>query len=121
MKPDLYAKAITALEARGLEAERIVAGLVAVLKHRGALKLLPSILHKYRLSHERAERNAPVLTVAREADAARARTESKAPETARVVVDEQLIGGWQLTSKGTLDDASFKTALLAMYRRALTQ
>lgn len=96
---------------------KLVDNFILHLKAQHHEKLLPRIvalLKQQRAKHE------VVLTVANEKDASRARKESGAPNDAHTVVDPRLIGGWHLKTKQTLTDASYKTALIDLYRTITT-
>ncbi len=118
MKPEVYAKAMFALSSAGKNASDVVSGAVKSLKARGALGLLPKVLSAYERLVERAGTQGAVLTVARETDKSGALDASNAESDIEVKVDESIIGGYRLESKGKLVDNSFKLQLLQVYRNA---
>ena len=118
MKPEVYAKAMHTLSAQGVSAAEIVAGATASLKARGMLRLLPQVLSSFKRLAVRASSKGAVLTVAREADVAAFKGVAAIDAETAVKVDESIIGGYRLESKGKLIDNSFKTHLLEAYRNA---
>lgn len=92
----------------------------ALLKRRGHIKLLPSILSAYeRIIAKESKTAGEVVVVAHEKDTASAK--KKAAEfggaDVRVHVDHSVIGGWRFTGKSTLVDHTDKRALLDLYRK----
>jgi len=118
MSPEIYAKAMFTLKQAGTSAEDIVSGAVKSLKGRGALALLPRVLSSFERLVERASTQGARLTVAKQSDADAAVTASKADSDVKILVDERLIGGYRYEDGGKLEDNSFKTALLQVYRNA---
>lgn len=119
----MLAERYTAALIRALDAAdskehgKLVDNFIAHLKAQHHEKLLPRIvalLKQQRAKHE------VVLTVAQQKDIARAQKESGASKDIHTVVDPRLIGGWHLKSKHTLTDASYKTALIDLYRTITT-
>ncbi len=117
---DAYAsslKKILSSDERG--AEKRVEAFVALLAREGKQKLLPGILRAYARLIARDARRAPHITLARVSDTTEAQKHAGTlfGETpAQVVIDDTLIGGWQLRHGSTFLDHSYKTALLSMYR-----
>lgn len=114
----VYASALVSSK----EGDKSVSTLVAHLKERGRLKLLPGILRELQTLKARSKAVSPTLTIATEGERDTATSEAAAlgftPE--QVVVDETLIRGWRATSKGTLIDRSGKRALTDLYRNITT-
>lgn len=98
--------------------EKVVQNLVARLKERGRMKLLPGILRELQTLKARSQAIAPTLTIASEAerDTALQQVQALGFEAEQVVVDPKLIRGWRATAKGTLIDRSGKRALIDLYR-----
>jgi F0F1-type ATP synthase delta subunit len=113
-----YAIALRNALARGRDATKLVDGLLAHLKATGRIKLLPRI--KKMLVEEEAheKKHVAVLEVARKEDEAGAREEAQAAgiEVAEVRIDDSLIRGWRVRSKGMLVDRSAKNSLVELYR-----
>ncbi len=92
----------------GMPTEKVVAHM----KTKGHLSLLPRILRIL----ERAKTAEETITVAREADTAKI---SKKFPNARVVIDPKIVGGW-FAKKGTaVTDATYRKALVSIYKNAL--
>ncbi len=126
MKAHDYAAALISLKQAGNDDETIVRGLVRTLRARGHLRLAPRILRAYaqaEAEHERKHR--ATLVVARSEDAQKfavpieqAHAMLGATDTRpEVVVDDTLVGGYVLTTGTHMLDASYKQALIALYRR----
>jgi len=100
-------------------AEKRVEAFVALLVREGKQKLLPSILRAYVRLVARDTRRAPRITLAHASDTAEAQKHANVlfgDAPTEVVIDDTLIGGWQLRHGSTFLDHSYKTALLSMYR-----
>ena len=119
MKPDVYAKAIFELTSSGSDASGVIDGMMKSLRRRGTLGLLPKILSIYKKLVKQSASKASVLTVAKDGDADSFKRDKKVGDDVRVVVDEDIIGGYRLESDGKLIDNSFKTQLLQVYRKAI--
>ncbi|MAZ67721.1 hypothetical protein CL652_03055 [bacterium] len=125
--PVEYAHALSrSLEnaANSSEAEAHVDELVAVLKREGKMRALPAILRELERLQAREYAQKPTLTVTKESDSQKALKElgnhlRSVPEV-EIQTDERLVGGWRYTDGDTLVDASYKTALLQLYRRVTT-
>ena len=126
MKTEIYAEALIAMTEGGASPKEAVATLARYTDVRGIqgiMKRLPAILHRHALAHAR-EREV-VLSVARERDAAHAKSEitelgkdlGADIHAVRVAVDDSLIGGWRLTTRNMLVDNSFKKQLSTIYSR----
>lgn len=106
-------------------AQRYTDALIAHLKREGRMRALPAIARELARIDERRAATRPVLSVARERDIERARTQLAKYLDADVQpatrVDERLIGGWRYTDTNTLVDASYKRALLDLYARITAQ
>lgn len=96
--------------------------LVAHLKERGRLKLLPQIARELTTLMARSKATAATLTVASEEERTTAIEQARAEgfEAEEVVIDTTLIRGWRATQKGTLIDRSGKRALTDLYRNITT-
>jgi F0F1-type ATP synthase delta subunit len=119
MKPEIYAKAIFDLIKNRKDGSDVVEGVVKSLKDRGAITMLPKILTAYERIIADSGSSLATLTVARESDIDKARTESGAPEDVKVIIDKKIIGGHRFESNDTLVDNSYKTKLLQIYRNTV--
>lgn len=103
------------------EALERVDELIAVLERNGKRKALPSILRELERLHAQSHAQKPTLVVANEASTATAKVELGTHIAkdvhADITVDDNLVGGWRYSDNDTLIDASYKTALLNLYRK----
>jgi len=107
-----YAQALDSLIASGMKEEEAFIKLVAHLKEKGRLKILPQLLRELETQAKRKQSREPMLEVANE----KVKTTSEAGKAKRVV-NESLLSGWRLTTADTLIDRSGKRALIDMYRK----
>jgi len=118
---NVYATVVTRLLASGKKEDEVVKNLLAHLKEKGRLKLLPAILRALKLEEERGQTLGASVEVAREEDAKAALAEAKTlgidAETA--VVNPILLSGWRARKEGVLVDRSGKRALTDIYRAAV--
>lgn len=101
---------------------------IAVLKKKGHISLLPTILkefEKYRMRDLDTKR--VILTVAKSEDAEKYKSEASKyvatldnEEHIGVKVDKRLIGGFKLESGDMVVDGSYKRRLLNLYREIIT-
>lgn len=123
MLAETYAQALI-----GLSEKADSGALLGVLKRKGHMALLPSIVREYeKLAAKRAAARAGELRVAQRADVEMlqeeiakyaAQMEISLPH-ARVAEDPTIVGGFIL-SKGEREvDASYKTRLLELYQRLM--
>lgn len=119
MKARTYVEAIHRLRSAGVDEKKIGDNLVAHLKSRGALKLLPGILTELRAYEARMRSVEATVETAKESGASTALAGAKdAGITAtKAVVNPSLISGWRARAKGILVDHSGKRALLDLYRK----
>lgn len=104
--------------ARHADSKEAVDALMAHLKRRGRMKLLPHILRELKaLLHTKTQR-AGVLEVAHEAERAQAEQEAarEGATYATVQVRPELLRGWRVRSHGTLVDRSGKRSLVDLYQ-----
>ena len=104
------------------EATSHVDALVATLKDSGKLKALPAILREYQRIQLRKNAQKPTLTLSakeKESEALKELEQKLGEKVSDVAIatDENLVGGWRYVHHDTLIDASYKTALLELYRR----
>lgn len=118
---NLYAAALERLLAKGEKEEVVMKNLMAHLKARGRVKLLPAILRALKVTKIRSAVTGATVEVARKEDASKALSEAAQhginAETA--VVNESLLSGWRGRSKGVLVDQSGKRALTDIYQRVV--
>lgn len=116
MKLDrIYAEALS----KNAQKASDVDALVAHLKERGRLKLLPGILRELKQMEERRKQQAPLLEVANEGEASQAKREAADHGIAaeQVRINHALIRGWRARAHGMLVDRSGKRALVDLYRQ----
>lgn len=119
-----YAHALVEAMKRGVAPEKALTELRSLVSSRGHDALWGRIARELSRIAARERAKEPVLTVAREADIAAARSRAEAElagkgiDTAKLHVktDDTLIGGWELVAPGFRIDASFKKHLLDLYR-----
>lgn len=120
MRASDYATAVLSLQDTGLEERAVVDGLFRTLRARGHLKLLPLIVHTLdQQSAARARKNKTVLTLARPQDRelhAAAIAKHTDVAAADVEIDDTIVGGFILNKGTDVYDASYKTALITLYR-----
>lgn len=119
MKADDIAHGLRKAVDAGTAPETAVDAMTAFLKRKGALSLLPSILHAYTRIQARENRKKPILKVAKHEDAdvligSDASMRSLNPE---IKVDTTLIGGYVLSKDMQRIDASHKGTLLNLYHK----
>lgn len=116
MKPEHYAHALIRLIAGGETPGKAVQKTHELLIRQKREHMFPQIARAFaRIMQKEEMKHREVLLVARKHDEARARKETGA-KNAELVLDETLIGGWRLEAKGMLEDASWKSALLDIYK-----
>ena len=115
----LYAQVLARLLGKGVGEEAVVKNLLAHLKGRGRLKLLPGILRELKILKARSVTTGPTLEIARAEDKAQALEGAKREgiEGATVAVNPSLLRGWRAREGGTLVDRSGKRALIDLYAR----
>lgn len=110
----------------GMTPHAAVKAVKELLEKQGRVALLPRIARAFaRLAERQSNKNDMVLTVAREKDERRAKSEVKEilatlnaeDASLKTQVDDSLIGGWRLEGRGTLVDNSYKARLLDIYQR----
>lgn len=101
-----------------------VTAIKKLLEKEGRAALLPRIARAFaRFAEREGNKSDMVLTVAREKDERRAKSEVKEilasleahEATLKTQVDDTIIGGWRLEGRGTLVDHSYKARLLDIY------
>lgn len=132
MKASWYAEALyEALQNREVKTEadvhKVFARFRKVLAARGHEKLLPFIMHELEKIEEREKNINQVLLIT-----ADKKSQSKwshaydhyekegfIPKHAirQEVVDESIVGGYQIRTKDTIIDASYKKSLIELYRK----
>jgi F0F1-type ATP synthase delta subunit len=114
------AKAISTLPRT--ESGDVVKQVMQFLKTKGAIALLPRVIGALSRLDEKNSAG-EVVVVANDEGKAEALTAATSigidTATAKVVIDNTLIGGYIVSKKGTQIDASYKTALLSVYRSAV--
>lgn len=120
-----YARAIVALQEEGADDAKIASGLARVLTARGHERLVPRIDRALTSLRVRSDkRNARVLRVSTNADAEKHKKEiadaiaslGDGAQKYETVVDERIVGGFILASGTMMFDASYRTALITLYR-----
>lgn len=112
------ARAVYSLAHEGGDSHSVVDSTVAYLKKKGALALLPKVvLHLSRIaSHVHAGERIVVAKNANTKDVRDAAQHFGLSKDVPLVEDDSLIGGYVLAKKGEQIDASYKRALLTIYR-----
>jgi F0F1-type ATP synthase delta subunit len=121
-----YAQALWKLVENGMAPGKAVRSIHAQLQSRGRTPLMPRIARAFkRLAERESRKNDMVLSVAREKDERRARSEAKAFLAGRGItadmnirIDDSVIGGWRLEGRGLLVDNTYRNRLLTIYKRA---
>lgn len=125
MHAEKYATAVRELIDAGKPEDEIVKGMTRALRARGHLRLLPRILRILEQSAKtKNKREQPVLSVACAKDTevhASAITQSQmllgiGDKKIETVIDETLVGGYLIRHGSTQIDASYKKALITLYR-----
>lgn len=116
---DSYAKTLAAVAAHGDEKQSLdaVGKLIAHLKSRGQLKMLPEILRELRVIEARRKTLAPKVEVATQGGAAAALSaaEKEGIHAKKAIVNDSLISGWRARAGGRLVDRTGKRALVQIY------
>ena len=111
------------------EIERIFQNLLRILKERGHSTLLTSITREYEKITERKEgHNELLIRVADSSDVDTFVSQiEKDTQTLKagtlgkkVVVDDTLVGGYELRANGTRIDRTYKRSLLTLYNNLIT-
>jgi F0F1-type ATP synthase delta subunit len=132
MKARQYAEALyrAAHAHHSVDVDVLVTRLVAVVRERGHLRLLPAIVREYdTLMRMRSTTDEVHVRVARESDHAKhtARIEqdiamlNASGRPVRTIVDDTVIGGYALETNGTRVDRTYKQALLELYSSLITK
>lgn len=117
-----YAELLVEALRSGQTVSAALAAIEPLLIRRRHKPLLPAILRQaILLLHEAPDHAVSVLTIAREQDAARYRTECGAGSAVSVRIDPTIIGGYQFLQNLRLTDRSYKTKLIRWYRQAVQQ
>jgi hypothetical protein len=101
-----YAQVITELGVAGIDTT------VKLMKSKGHLSLLPQVMKIL----ERSEGSADTLTVAHERDAYKLHTRFPG---AKVVIDPTVVGGYRARKGSKLIDASYRKALVTIYKNVI--
>lgn len=115
-----YAQALVNALAKGTDEATAVRNLLASLRERGRLKLLPGILRE--LKARKAAADGAVIEVADRSgeDAALRAARAAGIEARDAIVNPSLISGWRARQGGRLVDRSGKRALLELYQNVTT-
>jgi len=122
-----YAQALWKMVERGMEPKKAVHALHEQLTNTGRASLMRRILRAFeRIAERELRKGQSTLTVAREHDERHAKTAVKEvlaefeveSKDLKTLIDDTIIGGWRLEGNGRLIDASYKTQLLELYKRA---
>ena len=122
-----YAQALWKMVEDGMEPKKAVHALHAELTKTGRASLMRRILRAFeRIAERELRKEQATLTVAREHDERHAKSAVKEvlaeleveSKDLKTLIDDTIIGGWRLEGNGRLIDASYKTQLLELYKRA---
>ena len=119
-----YIQAVLEMIHAGKSPDEVLRGLDRVLVAKGHQSLKPAVLSGVvRILEAESDRTTTTVTVARASDTekyataiASALVEMKADTKYIVKEDDTLIGGFIAEIKNTVHDASYKTALVKLYR-----
>lgn len=120
-----YARAIVALQEEGKSDAEIASGLSRILTARGHERLVPRIERALvSLEIRNKKKNTRTMRISKVEDAQTfAKDISQAMSSLRAgaeeyetVVDDRIVGGFILTNGTTMIDASYRTALVSLYR-----
>jgi F0F1-type ATP synthase delta subunit len=121
---EAYIIALTDALLSSTDTETVLVNTKAVLEKKGHMRLWPSVLKgTMQALNKRLSDSQPEVLVAKPGTAGdamlKAALEAVGAESAshKEVVDETIVGGFVLRFKDKLVDASYKRALLDMYRR----
>ena len=89
--------------------------VLAFRKERGHLSLLSQVVRI--LEREPSDAGEAVAVIANESDAKKYAQEIGG---ARVVIDPRIVGGYTLRANSRLVDRSFRSALISIYRKAVS-
>lgn len=127
MNADTYAQALYALlkDASKAQASGYIDNLRGLLKKRGHEQLYPKIVARLEAFVTQEHDTASRISVAKESDIAEfkdeilntAREMGLQGQTLTPSIDDTLVGGFRIESTDKLYDASYKRALLDMYRK----
>jgi len=114
----VYAQALQHLLSEGKKESELFKELVAHLKARGRLKLLPGIKRELERAQARSRKQFAKLEVSAEKETAHALKELKSLgiEVSGSKVNHDLISGWRTIQAGKLIDRSAKQQLVDLYR-----
>lgn len=93
--------------------------VVSYMKAKGHLSLLPSVVRIL----ERSRANETTVTVAKKDDVAKHKSKIDhalkavdADESRRLIVDENVVGGFMVVGNGKAVDRTFRSALVSLYQ-----
>ncbi len=114
----IYAHALSQVASKGnTRPHELVASLHNILKRRGELSLMPRIRSALeRITAKDRHAHETVFFVAREGDVEKYVHTAPEQETIRTVIDPNIIGGYRVQRGSTYVDASYRRALLDLYR-----
>ncbi len=130
-----YAQALWKMVEGGMTPHKAVSALKELLVREGRSALMPRIARAFqRIAAQEGNTSTMVLTVAREKDEREAHKEAlemlkklgvgdlpAGKAGLETQVDDSLIGGWRLEGRSILVDQSYKSQLLALYNRVVSQ
>lgn len=124
-----YVTALTVSILSGMNVDKALSGVRAVLTEKGHLRLWPQILKaSMRVLESKLKQSEPHVMVAKEGQISKAELEKALAtlgvtdfSTVNIAVDETLVGGFTARFKGKLIEASHKKALLDLYNRIITK
>jgi F0F1-type ATP synthase delta subunit len=124
---DTYVAAVHQALNDGTDPELVITGLKRVLTERGHERLLAPVLRTVLTLNTTSRTRTTLIRVASNADLAAnkaaieaALADCQATDEPEVIVDDTVVGGWQVEANGTRVDASYKTALTTLYRAITT-
>lgn len=122
-----YAQALISTVDRGMSEEEAVEKIIALLRQKGHLKLLPRIKRRVdRIIAKRERFETPKIRVATRQDHTKlkatieAHIQALTDKEPRVLEDDTVIGGYVIETHNTMIDASYRSALMKLYRNIVS-
>ncbi len=114
-----YVEAAAALLKEGMAVDVVLRNLRRIMDDRGHGKMYQAVARALARTYPSIERSVtPLLTVAKESDAAKYR-QLVGDKDVEVKIDPSIIGGYVLTENFTRRDNSYRSKLLTWYRSAI--
>ncbi len=122
-----YVKALTESILAGKNTEQTLLSIKKQMEQRGHLRLWPQVLKaSMRVLQARLKSFVPQVVIAKEGEVSEATLQAALEKLGATeagytkTIDQNLVGGFTARVKGTFYDASYKRALVDLYRRIIT-